>query len=747
MMFRAMFNTSFIKSNILILNHDEVDTLWDAKDQFPKDFRAEGDEPGNVLQLVETKGEMKMSYLQPSIALSRSSPIGSSVEYSARFQIVEKTDMKISKLQPSISFPMLTSTGFSVESNASGTSSPVSPHEHTTVGHSSLHGQESGKLKKNSSLPEIKNRPLMTDVLTFPSLPPLPANDQGIVTVPSSQPTLPRDQSPNTVYLKDDRTTVSQLDTSLLPLEMPLSPCENDKIAKIQPVLPNSPSASSSPSGPISNIKHLEEKLINKSGMSPSPPHSAPSLEENSASVCGTPQTPAPPTPPSKFNSVNCSSISGPPQPPSPPNPPLKERLVSKGGMPPPPPLPPLPLPPPPPPLPEQPLKENFPLTGGPCPPPPPPLPSSQASKHKDLYAVPPAPPPPSLVSSLKNNNNLPKSVPSVPPPPVSFPKSNNVPASPSPPPPVAPPPSKNYRRLLSSTMTSRSNSTKKLKPLQWLKISRAVQGSLWSEIEKCSYASKSSVIDMPELEYFFSVRNLDQVGSERNGSSRTTFGQKPQKVQLIDHRRAYNCEIMLSKGYKEQKEKLDRCEQFMSELMQVPRIESKLRVFSFTIQFQSQISELRSNLNIVNSVTDQANILLLSEILADKLPELLDFSKDLSSLEPALKIQLKFLAEEMQAINKGKEKVVDELSMSENDGPMSKNFCKALKEFLSSAEGEVSSLAQLFSGVGEIVDLLIIYFGEDPAQETRKQLEFERKKAEKEAKEKQRTSASNKKT
>lgn len=41
MMFRVMFNTSFISSNILMLNRDEIDTLWDAKDQFPKDFRAE----------------------------------------------------------------------------------------------------------------------------------------------------------------------------------------------------------------------------------------------------------------------------------------------------------------------------------------------------------------------------------------------------------------------------------------------------------------------------------------------------------------------------------------------------------------------------------------------------------------------------------------------------------------------------------------------------------------------------------
>lgn len=41
MMFRVMFNTAFIRSDILILNRDEIDVLWDAKDLFPKDFRAE----------------------------------------------------------------------------------------------------------------------------------------------------------------------------------------------------------------------------------------------------------------------------------------------------------------------------------------------------------------------------------------------------------------------------------------------------------------------------------------------------------------------------------------------------------------------------------------------------------------------------------------------------------------------------------------------------------------------------------
>lgn len=41
MMFRVMFNTAFIRSNILMLNRDDIDVLWNAKDQFPKDYRAE----------------------------------------------------------------------------------------------------------------------------------------------------------------------------------------------------------------------------------------------------------------------------------------------------------------------------------------------------------------------------------------------------------------------------------------------------------------------------------------------------------------------------------------------------------------------------------------------------------------------------------------------------------------------------------------------------------------------------------
>lgn len=41
MVFRVMFNTAFIRANILILNRDEIDTLWNCKDLFPKEFRLE----------------------------------------------------------------------------------------------------------------------------------------------------------------------------------------------------------------------------------------------------------------------------------------------------------------------------------------------------------------------------------------------------------------------------------------------------------------------------------------------------------------------------------------------------------------------------------------------------------------------------------------------------------------------------------------------------------------------------------
>ncbi|GLU05276.1 hypothetical protein SLE2022_223850 [Rubroshorea leprosula] len=98
-------------------------------------------------------------------------------------------------------------------------------------------------------------------------------------------------------------------------------------------------------------------------------------------------------------------------------------------------------------------------------------------------------------------------------------------------------------------------------------------------------------------------------------------------------------------------------------------------------------------------------------------MPELLDFDKDLIHLEAASKIQLKTLAEEMQAVSKGLEKVEQELSASENDGAVSLGFQNVLKNFLDTAEAEVRPLISLYSEVGRNADSLSQYFGEDPAR------------------------------
>ncbi|KAJ0914760.1 putative formin, FH2 domain-containing protein [Helianthus annuus] len=89
-------------------------------------------------------------------------------------------------------------------------------------------------------------------------------------------------------------------------------------------------------------------------------------------------------------------------------------------------------------------------------------------------------------------------------------------------------------------------------------------------------------------------------------------------------------------------------------------------------------------------------------------MPHLLDFDKDLGHLEAASKIQLKTLAEEMQAVSKGLEKVEQELTASENDGAISAGFQKAT---------EVRALISLYTEVGRNADSLSQYFGEDPVR------------------------------
>ncbi|KAL0335599.1 UNVERIFIED_CONTAM: Formin-like protein 20 [Sesamum radiatum] len=434
------------------------------------------------------------------------------------------------------------------------------------------------------------------------------------------------------------------------------------------------------------------------------------------------------------------------------------------------------------------------------------------------------------------------------PPPPPGAPGPPG--GGPPPPPPFGAKPGADSRGMGAGRGHGRSAPPRKsnLKPLHWSKVTRALRGSLWEELQRHGETQIAPEFDVSEIETLFSA-TVPKTSAGGKAGGKKPAESKPTKVQLIDLKRAYNVEIMLTKvkmplpdmmvavlamddstldadqvenlikfcpkkeemellkGYTGDVENLGKCEQFFLELMKAPRVESKLRVFLFKIQFNSQVFDFRKSLNVVNSACEEVRNSLkvkeimkkilylgntlnqgtargsaigfkldsllkltdtrastgkmtlmhyLCKVLASKTPDLLDFHKDLINLEAATKIQLKQLAEEMQAIGKGLEKVKQELAASENDGPVSEIFHKTLKEFVGAAESEVSSVTNLYSVAGRNADALTLYFGEDPArypfeqvtatllnfvrlfqkahEENCKEAELEKKKAQKEA-------------
>ncbi|GJS97666.1 formin-like protein 14, partial [Tanacetum coccineum] len=174
-------------------------------------------------------------------------------------------------------------------------------------------------------------------------------------------------------------------------------------------------------------------------------------------------------------------------------------------------------------------------------------------------------------------------------------------------------------------------------------------------------------------------------------------------------------------------------------ELMKVPRVESKLRVFAFTCTFASQVSDLRKKLSVkeseklrqimqtiltlgngLNQGTARDNLLKLSDTRARnnkmtlmhylcKIPKLLDFDKDLVHIDAASKIPFKDLAEEVQEVSKGLEKVEQELTALDNDGAIFAGFqmyvylnttLPGIEGFCNTAEVEVQTLISLYTEV-----------------------------------------------
>ncbi|PPD80260.1 hypothetical protein GOBAR_DD22802 [Gossypium barbadense] len=692
--------------------------------------------------------------------------------------------------------------------------------------------------------------PPLTSAPTPPPLPP----SMSTTSIPPSPPSLitPPPPSPTT------------LTTSAPPPPSPPPPSTSNT----QPPPPSTSSASLPPS-PLSTT-------FSTSASPPSPPPQLVSSAPPSSPPSMSSVSPPPPPPPLSMFDVPHPPLPPlpgvPPPPPTPlgapppPPPPVNEIAAPAPlmhGAPPPPPLPPTvgepppppPFgvpPPPPPPLGIEPPLPTPPLGVGPPPPPPPPGGGAPPPPPPPGGGAPPPPPPP--------GGGAPPPPPppggGAPPPPP--PPGGGAPGPPAPPgavgggPPPPPPfgakgaDARGRGRGLSRSGAIQTARRSSLKPLHWSKVSRAIQGSLWEELQRHGEPQVAPEFDVSELETLFSNVVPKRSGDKGKGKS---AGPKTDKVHLIDLRRANNTEIMLTKvkmplpdmmaavlamddtvldvdqvenlikfcptkeemellkNYTGDKESLGKCEQYFLELMKVPRVESKLRVFCFKIQFRTQVSEFKRSLNIVNSACNEVRNSLklkdlmkkilylgntlnqgtargaavgfkldsllkltdtrastsrmtlmhyLCKVLAAKKPALLDFHLDFVSLEAATKIQLKALAEEMQAIIKGLEKVKQELAASENDGPVSEVFHKTLKEFVSGAEAEAASVTNLYSTTGRNADALALYFGEDPArcpfeqvtstllnfvrlfrkahEENVKEAEAEQKKAEKEA-------------
>ncbi|KAG5249114.1 formin protein [Salix suchowensis] len=874
MMFRVMFNTAFIRSNILMLNSDNLDILWDSKDRFPKGFRAEV-LFGEVESISSPKapttilnGEEKGGL--PIEAFSRVQELFSGVEW------VDSSDDAALWLLKQLSVISDAREFSRMQNQVSSYASPIDSEDENNASSTADSSDEAFDYVSKSSAEGTK--PLMPNTVD-----PVPlsveSNDQQDLDLTTDPP-------PQVSVMGVPSSLHQQL--SVAGVGTPTSPCPPQPpppppFARTPPPSPPPPSNNQSPQSVAAPPAPYPPPSL-----SPSPPPHPPTTTINSKSP-----PPPPPPPPPHPPTTTINSKSPPPPPPPPPPHPLTDTSTSRPPPPPPFPnvssvnlstasvptsrkdIPPPPCPPPPPnffnkdpflpppshntclqpsPPPPPPPPPYFssndsctppppPTSRGPPPPPPPPPPPLSSSKATDsaTSSTPPPPPPPSSISTTNNLKTPPPPPPPPLPPPSSISTINNLKTPPPPPPPpltlsstscssptttrrasvpgpppppggkgsnVPPPPPPSAGRGKASLGASSHGRGRS--PLHWVKVTRAMQGSLWADSQKQENQSRAPEIDISELESLFSAASVSDGRGSIKAGGRGSHINKPEKVQLVDLRRAYNCEIMLTKikiplpdmikavlaldssaldidqvenlikfcptkeemetlrNYTGEKEMLGKCERFFLELMKVPRVEAKLRVFAFRITFSSQVDDLRRNLNSINDATREVkesaklrqimqtiltlgnalnqgtargsavgfkldSLLKLSDtrarnnkmtlmhylckLLAEKMPELLDFDKDLVHLEAASKIQLKTLAEEMQAVSKGLEKVEQELTTSVNDGAISAGFQKVLNSFLDTAESEVRSLISLYSEVGRNADSLSQYFGEDPAR------------------------------
>ncbi|TXG54574.1 hypothetical protein EZV62_019830 [Acer yangbiense] len=793
MMFRVMFNTAFIRSNILMLNSENLDILWDLKERYPKGFRAEvlfGEgESISPLKAPTTilNGEEKGGL--PIEAFSRVQELFSGVEWvdnseDAAFWLLKQ----LSVLGDVKEFSRLHGRGNSYvspvdseeENNASSTADSLD--EAFDIFPKSLADTEKLLLSnaadsvtiltENDSLHDVilASEPVDQESLETALS---PVHQHSLVPTEGTPPSSPPSPS--------SRPPLSQEPPPPIP---PPSFTGVDK----HPPPPPLPSYHPSPSLPQSASGGIGLSTFAPPPPPPPPPPPLPNVSERDyvQPLPPTNKVPPPPPPPPTFSSKDPSTVpsktsTSPPVPPPPPPPPFSSSKVQMAPPPPPPPPPPLnsktsqpsfPPPPPPPPPPMGTANKTS-TSSIPVAPPPPPL-GNTTNKTATGSSIPVAPPPPPPPPVGRNPGNVPRPPPpppappsgparsgAIPPPPPPAPRPPNAPpppllnsgTTPVPPPPpgtkssnVPPPPPPSVGRgktTLGPTShgkgrpTGGANNTPKktsLKPLHWVKVTRAMQGSLWADSPQ-KQEDQSSVVEEFTIE-------IDDPGCFQNAvlaldSSALDGDQVENLIKFCPTKE----EMELLKHYPGDKEMLGKCEQVEDLRRNLNTINDATREVKESMKLRQIMQTILTLGNALNQGTARGSavgfkldsLLKLSDtrarnnkmtlmhylckLVAEKMPELLDFDKDLVHLEAASKIQLKTLAEEMQAVSKGLEKVETELTTSENDGAISVGFQKVLKNFLDTAEAEVRSLISLYSEVGRNADSLSQYFGEDPAR------------------------------
>lgn len=495
-------------------------SCFEEKDGLPVEAFAKVQEIFNSVDWLSPKGDAALNVLQQITAatmmqekLESSSPQGKETSPNSQ----PSTPFKAQDWEGATTLDDKSKSEFSSE-NQSQLSPKSSPRQYT----SEQKGKEVSSAPETETLsldtvppmpPPSPTKDQVDSILEPPSPPPVPhepltpsLSDKVVtISIPSPPPPPTQASSPPVILSTDETTTASDPPPlhHAMQERTPMT-WERDAGAKEgsaptsppPPLIPSPPTPSPgsfSPPTPIPSTQYSDDRSVLRSVPPPPPPPPplTPTEKDNFASMSGECRFPCSPLSPLKEDST---SIGVPPPPPPPPHSTslLKESTASVCRD--------FERPPPPPP-PPSPLKGSISsIHGTPAPGPPPPLPATETASSKNSAVVPPPPPPPALSSSMQPHIAHPQNVPSAPPPPIPFINGetkagtgvlHSEPMPPGPPPPSIPPPGIKGKALFSRAMSSINNQTKKLKPLHWLKLNRAVQGSLWAEAQKSGEAAK----------------------------------------------------------------------------------------------------------------------------------------------------------------------------------------------------------------------------------------------------------------